>query len=111
VRTGGTPILEGLIEVGIGLFMSQSIANIMAAFPMALVGGMTLLVGIQLGKRTVELRGWKLALCLVTAGLSVAANMAVGFLAGLAMAYGVRSLKRRCALRCLCPAQKGASHD
>ena len=109
-RTGGTPILEGLIEVSIGLFLSQSIANIMAAFPMALVGGMMLLVGIQLGKRTVELRGWKLVLCLVTAGLSVATNMAVGFLAGLALAYGVRALKRRCALRCLCPAQKGAGN-
>ena len=109
-RTGGTPILEGLIEVGIGLFLSQSIANIMAAFPMALVGGMMFLVGIQLGKRAIELRGWKLALCLATAGLSVATNMAVGFLAGLTLAYGVRALKRRCALRCLCPAQKGAGN-
>jgi MFS superfamily sulfate permease-like transporter len=110
-RTGGTPILEGLIEVGIGLFLSQSIANIMAAFPIALVGGMMLLVGIQLGKGVVRLRGWKLALCLVTAGLSVATNMAIGFVAGLGLAYGVRALKRRCALRCLCPAQKGASND
>ena len=29
-RTGGTPILEGLIEVAIGLFLSRSIANIIA---------------------------------------------------------------------------------
>lgn len=109
-RTGGTPILEGLIEVGIGLFLSQSIANIMTAFPMALVGGMMFLVGIQLGKGAVKLRGWKLVLCLVTAGVSVATNMAVGFLAGLALAYGVRALERRCVLPCLCPAQKGAGN-
>jgi predicted benzoate:H+ symporter BenE len=96
-RTGGTPIMEGLIEVGIGLFLSRSISSIVAAFPMALVGGMMLLVGIQLGKGVVKLRGWKLALCLVTAGLSVATNMAVGFMAGLGLAYGVRVLKRRCA--------------
>lgn len=96
-RTGGAPIMEGLIEVGIGLFLSRSISNIVAAFPMALVGGMMLLVGIQLGKGVVKLRGWKLALCLVAAGLSVATNMAVGFVAGLALAYGVRALKRRCA--------------
>jgi MFS superfamily sulfate permease-like transporter len=101
-RTGGTPIMEGLIEVGIGLFLSQSIANVVAAFPMALVGGMMLLVGIQLGKGAVKLRGWKLALCLVTAGLSVATNMAVGFLTGLALAYGVRALKRRGLLPCIC---------
>jgi len=109
-RTGGTPILEGLIEVGVGLFLSRSIANVMAAFPMALVGGMMFLVGIQLSKRTVELRGWKLALCLVTAGLSVAANMAVGFLAGLALAYGVRVLKRRRALSCLCALKEAACY-
>jgi hypothetical protein len=109
-RTGGTPILEGLIEVGVGLFLSRSIANVMAAFPMALVGGMMFLVGIQLGKRVVELRGWKLALCLVTAGLSVAAIMAVGFLAGLALAYGVRLLKRRRALSCLCALKEAACH-
>jgi MFS superfamily sulfate permease-like transporter len=101
-RTGGTPILEGLIEVGIGLFLSQSIANIIAAFPMALVGGMMFLVGIQLGKGAVKLRGWKLALCLGTAALSVATNMAVGFVAGLALAYGVRALRRRLVLPCLC---------
>jgi len=110
-RTGGTPIMEGMIEVGIGLFLSQSIADIMATFPMALVGGMMLLVGIQLGRRTVELRGWKLALCLVTAGLSVATNMAVGFLAGLALAYGLRALKRRCVLPCLCMKEEGKIDD
>ena len=101
-RTGGTPILEGLIEVGIGLFLSRSIANIMAAFPMALVGGMMFLVGIELGKGVIKLRGWKLALCLVTAGVSVATNMAVGFLAGLALAYLVRTLKHRYVLPCAC---------
>ena len=101
-RTGGTPILEGLVEVGIGLFLSQSIANVTAAFPMVLVGGMVFLVGIQLGKDVVKLRGWKLALCLVTAALSVVTNVAVGFLAGLALACGVRALKRQSALPGLC---------
>ena len=110
-RTGGTPILEGLIEVCIGLFFSQSIANIIAAFPMALVGGMMLLVGIQLGKGTVKLQGWKLALCLVTAGLSVVTNMAVGFLIGLALAYGVRVFKQRNILPCLCPVQKRTTNS
>ena len=105
-RTGGTPIMEGLIEVAIGLFLSRSIASIMAAFPMALVGGMMLLVGVQLGKGVVKLRGWKLALCLATAGLAVATNMAVGFVVGLALAYGVRALKRRSALPCLCAARE-----
>jgi len=102
-RTGGTPILEGLIEIAIGLFLSKSIANIMAAFPMPLIAGMMFLVGIELARPVIKLRGWKLGVAVATAAVSVVTNMAIGFVAGLAMAYLVRTLKRRCVLPCLCP--------
>lgn len=102
-RTGGASILEGLIEVSIGLFLSKSIANIMAAFPMPLVGGMMLLAGIELGKVVVRLRGWKLRLALVTAAVSVVTNMAIGFVVGLAAAYLVRELGHQRLLPCTCP--------
>ncbi len=102
-RTGGTSILEGLIEVFLGLFLSKSVANLLKAFPMPLVGGMMLLVGIELGKTVVELRGWKLWLALVTAAVSVVANMALGFVAGLAAAYLVREMEHRRILPCTCP--------
>ena len=101
-RTGGTSILEGLIEVFLGLFLSKSVANLLKAFPMPLVGGMMLLVGIELGKVVVELRGWKLWMALFTAALSVATNMAVGFAVGLAIAYLVRALVHRHLLFCSC---------
>jgi len=107
-RTGGTSILEGLIEVCLGLFLSKSVANLLKAFPMPLVGGMLLLVGIELGKGVVELRGWKLWLALFTAALSVATNMAVGFAVGLAVAYLVRELKHRRMVPCTCPHLKEA---
>ena len=102
-RTGGTPILEGLIEIAIGLFLSKSIANIMAAFPMPLIAGMMFLVGIELARPVIKLRGWKLGVAVATAAVSVVTNMAIGFVAGLAMAYLVRTLKRRCVLPCFCP--------
>jgi MFS superfamily sulfate permease-like transporter len=102
-RTGGTPVMEGLIEVAIGLFLSRSIADVMMAFPMALVGGMLLLVGIQLSAPAFSLRGWGLGLALITAAVSVFTNIGVGFLAGLGFSYGVRALRRRGLLPCLCP--------
>jgi hypothetical protein len=102
-RTGGTSILEGLIEVFLGLFLSKSVANLLKAFPMPLVGGMMLLVGIELGKTVVKLRGWKLWLALVTATVSVVTNMAVGFVAGLAVACLVREMEHRHILPCTCP--------
>ena len=94
-RTGGTSILEGIIELFLGLFLSRSVGNLLATFPMPLVGGMMLLVGIELARVVVQLRGWKLYLALFTALLSVATNMAVGFVVGLAAAYLVRALKHR----------------
>ena len=94
-RTGGTPILEGLIEISFGLFLSRSIANILSAFPMALIGGMMVMVAIQLGKGAVKLRGWKLGLAATTAVVSVVTNMAVGFVVGLAATHVLRALARR----------------
>lgn len=102
-RTGGTPIMEGLIEVAIGLFLSQSIADMMAAFPMPLIAGMMLLVGIELARHVIGLRGWKLGLAVGTAALSVATNMAIGFAAGLIVTHLLQACKRRGLLPCLCP--------
>ncbi len=108
-RTGGTPIMEGLIEVAIGLFLSRSIADVMTAFPMALVGGMLLLVGIQLGAPVFTLRGWGLVLALATAAVAAATNIGIGFVAGLGLSYLVRALRRRGVLSCLCPSEGNGS--
>ncbi|MGC9520270.1 MAG: putative sulfate/molybdate transporter [Anaerolineae bacterium] len=102
-RTGGTPIMEGLIEVAIGLFLSRSIADVMVAFPMAIVGGMLLLVSVQLGVGAFKLRGWALVLALVTAALSTFANIGIGFVVGLGLSHLVRHLHRRGLLPCLAP--------
>ena len=54
-----------------------------------------LMVGVQLALPVLRLRGWPLALALVTTLVSVITNMAVGFAAGLAGTYLVRQLIRR----------------
>ncbi|MGC9398705.1 MAG: putative sulfate/molybdate transporter [Anaerolineae bacterium] len=112
-RTGGTPIMEGLIEVGIGLFLSRSIADVMAAFPMALVGGMLVLVGLQLGAPVIKLRGWALVLALVTGVLCAVTNIGLGFLCGLALSHLVRALRRWDVLPRLCAAsdEEGAQAE
>ncbi|MGC9468836.1 MAG: putative sulfate/molybdate transporter [Anaerolineae bacterium] len=99
-RTGATPIMEGVIEVLIGLFLSRSIADVMVAFPMALIGGMLLLVGIQLGLPTLKLRGWGLAVAVTTAAVSAVTNIGIGFLAGLGLSALLRGLCRRDLLPC-----------
>ena len=94
-RTGGTNILEGLIEIGLGVFLGASLLAILTAFPMALIGGMMFMVGIQLALPMRPLRRWDLGLALVTAFFSVIINMAVGFVIGLLAAAILRELSRR----------------
>ncbi len=87
-RTGGTNIIEGAIEVGLGLALGGSIAALFAAFPLAIVGAMMVMVGVELFKFARELRiDRELLPVAATVAGSVALNMAVGFAAGMVLHY------------------------
>jgi len=94
-RTGGANILEGLIEVSLGVFLGESLVGVLRAFPMPLIGGMMFMVGIQLLRPVLKLRGWPLGLALLTAIGSVVTNMGVGFCMGLIGMQALRWLVRR----------------
>lgn len=83
-RTGGTNIIEGAIEIVLGLFFAASVAGLFAAFPPAIIGAMMLLVGIEMIKFAKDLH---LDIDLVPLGLTVVvslvSNMALGFMVGL----------------------------
>ena len=89
-RTGGASIMEGLIELTIGLFLSQSIADILTHFPMALIAGMMLMVAVQLAQPIRKLKGIELGLAIGSAVISVITNIGIGFIAGLAATYALR---------------------
>ncbi|ABA87935.1 membrane protein, putative [Syntrophotalea carbinolica DSM 2380] len=83
-RTGGANIIEGMLEIGLGLFLGGSIVGLFAAFPLAIVGAMMLLVGIELTKFAKDMTwNWHLAPMVVTLLVAVWTNMAYGFLAGM----------------------------
>ena len=87
-RTGGANVIEGLIEISLGLFLAGSIAAIFSAFPMAIVGAMMVLVGLELVKFGRDLRlSRELVPVAATVVGALAANMAVGFAVGLAVHY------------------------
>ena len=94
-RTGGASILEGTIEVLIGLFLSKSIAEILVNFPMPLIAGMMLLVAIQLARPIRKLRGLDLVLAMATALISVFSNIGIGFVVGVIATYLVEFLQSR----------------
>lgn len=85
-RTGGTSIIEGLIETGLGLFLASSIATLFSIFPLPIIGAMMVMVGLELAKFVTDIQSWvDLPALVVTVSLSIFANMAVGFLAGVAI--------------------------
>ncbi len=85
-RTGGANITEGLIEIAMGLFLGASMAQLLSAFPMAIIGAMLLLVGVELARFATDVRrkGDVAVLC-VTVLVSVLANMALGFVVGVVL--------------------------
>lgn len=90
-RTGGANIMEGLIEISLGLFLAGSIATLFALFPRSIIGAMLLLVGIQLTGFARDIRKNELIIMTLTAAVSLATNMAIGFVVALIVHH---SLKR-----------------
>ncbi|MEW6555038.1 MAG: putative sulfate/molybdate transporter [Actinomycetota bacterium] len=107
-RTGGTNLIEGTIEIGMGLFLAASIAAIFAAFPSGIIGAMLLMVGLELVKFARNIRWRKdLAPMATTVLVSVFTNMGYGFAAGLAVYYLQRFYFRK-RNRCACGSEKHA---
>jgi len=95
-RTGGTNLIEGAIEIALGLFFAGAIAGLFAAFPTAIIGAMMFLVGIELTKFVRDVRpGRDLIPLVVTVAVSLLSNMAVGFAAGLAAHYSLNFRDRK----------------
>ena len=87
-RTGGTNIIEGLIEISLGLFFSASVASLFSVFPRAIIGAMMLMVGIELTKFVKDIRpGKEIIPLMVTILVSLSSNMFLGFLSGLIVYY------------------------
>jgi len=95
-RTGGTNILEGLIEIAMGLFLATSVVGLFALFPKAIIGSMMVLVGIELTRFARDIRPNKDLLPMgATLLVSLATNMAYGFLAGLLIHHLIRLILRK----------------
>ncbi len=103
-RTGGAKIMEGVIYLSIGLFLTASIAKVLAVFPMAIVGAMLFLVGIELIRLAKDIGlSWNLTpmaatvlVSLITKGLQLRLYMAYGFVVGLVAHYVIElALKGR----------------
>jgi MFS superfamily sulfate permease-like transporter len=79
-RTGGTNIIEGIIEISMGLFLAGSIATLFTLFPKSIIGAMLLLVGVELTKFVRDIKKTEVFIMALTTALSLLTNMAIGFI-------------------------------
>ena len=95
-RTGGTNIIEGLIEIAMGLFLAGSIAGLFSVFPVAIIGAMMFLVGVELTKFAKDARWDKdIIPFVITLIVSLLTNMAYGFLSGFVVYYLIKNILGR----------------
>jgi MFS superfamily sulfate permease-like transporter len=90
-RTGGAILMEGLLEVGLGLFFSNSIQALFTAFPGFITGVMLLMASIELGKISFKVEDMNTSIVLFTGLVSAVFNIAIGFCAGLLLQYAVEN--------------------
>jgi MFS superfamily sulfate permease-like transporter len=93
-RTAGANILEGIMEVFLGLFLATSVARVFGAFPAAILGTMLLAVAAELGRLALRPRGRELVPLVATTLVALVGGTAAGFAAGLATHYLMKPLRR-----------------
>jgi len=83
-RTGGSMILEGVLELMLGLFFSETLFLLFTEFPVAVLGAMLIYTAFLLGK--IALKDFNIKsfpIILTSAIICYFVNIALGFLIGL----------------------------
>jgi MFS superfamily sulfate permease-like transporter len=87
-RTGGSMILEGLLEIFLGLFLSETLLLIFTAFPKAILGAMLFYTALLLAKISFKDYSLKTLPIIVTSAiLCLIFNITIGFVVGLGMYF------------------------
>jgi MFS superfamily sulfate permease-like transporter len=90
-RTGGALVVLGSGLLAVGLLLGDSVSVLLRLFPVAVLGTLLLLAGVELALvvRDVEPRRENLLVLIVTAGVATW-NLGLAYLAGLGLYHGLR---------------------
>lgn len=94
-RTGGALIMEGALEIFLGLFLAGSVGAIFKAFPFSVLGAMLLFAGVELGRIAFKIRGKKGIVVMLIVGIfSAITNLAIGFFVGLLLFFFLKRMNK-----------------
>jgi SulP family sulfate permease len=91
-RTAGSNLIIGAVFVALAVFLGANALGIVSLIPMSVLGVLLLFAGSQLALTVIDLNVRKdLFVAVVMLGITLASNLAVGFIAGFAVAYALKS--------------------
>ena len=91
-RTAGSNIIIGIILIVLALFLGTGILAVVYLIPLAVLGVLLLYASSQLCMTMIDLMSRKdLFVAIVMLGITLATNLAVAFLVGIALAYALKS--------------------
>lgn len=93
-RTGGSNLIIGLIFIVLAILLGRHILSVLFLFPMSALGVLLLFAGLQLCLSMLDITVRKdLFVAVSVVGITLASNLAVGFVVGAILAYVLRSEK------------------
>jgi SulP family sulfate permease len=91
-RTAGSNLIIGGLFILLSLLLGRHILSLVYLIPMSALGVLLLFAGSQLAMTILDMKERKdLFVPLLILGITLASNLAVGFLAGIVLAYVLRS--------------------
>jgi SulP family sulfate permease len=93
-RTGGSNLISGAIFIVLALFLGEHIMGVIYLLPMSALGILLIFAGAQLTLTLLDMKTRKeLFVPILVLGITLASNLAAGFLAGIAIAFALQSEK------------------
>lgn len=95
-RTGGSIIALGTMKLAAGLFLGLPLLTLLGDYPMAILGPMLVVAGVELARSVQDILSRKrdLGIAMTTACFILGASTLFGFAAGCLMAAGMRLMAR-----------------
>ncbi len=91
-RTAGSNLIGGAIFVVLALCLGGSLMGVIYLLPMSALGILLMFAGLQLSLTLLDMNTRKeMAVPVVVLGITLASNLAAGFIAGIVVAYALKS--------------------
>ena len=87
-RTAGSNLMIGVIFTALAILLGRHCLAVIYLLPLSVLGVLLLFAGSQLALTVMDLKDRKeLFVCLIMLGITLATNLAAGFIAGIAIGY------------------------